>query len=193
MALAVINWNIAENRVWFARLSDTGTKISVELYLTAGNAQAQTDPQASGESTGYGTALEVVLTNDPQASAPVSLFQENYEWHVIVSGANGDGSKVFKVREFVELDEIAHPIYRTNAIIEARALAEINAHTHAKIIRNMPLGNHLPALEAGDIVRIQSTRRSLDEYGQVFEHRIIGTKDSLSSDVEAISFLELQR
>lgn len=191
MALEVINWNIAENILWFVRLADTGTEISVELYLSAADAQSQTSRQASGASTGYGQSLEIVLT--PDGNASISFFQESYTWHLIVSGDNGDGIKIFKVREFIELDEIAHPIYRTGAIIEARANAEINAHTHAKIIRNMPLGKHLPELEPGDIVRVQSSRRPLDEYGQVFEHRIIGTKDSLTSEVEAITFLGLKR
>lgn len=192
MALSIVNWNIAENRLWFVRLSDTGTNISVGLYLTAEDAQGQTNLQASGVSSGYGGALEVTLTAEPWA-ALVSCFQEGYAWHVMVSGANGDGTKIFKVKEFVELDEIAHPIYRDSELIGARALAEINAHTHARIIKTLALGIHLPALEPGDIVRIQSARRSIDAYGQVFEHRITGTKDSLTSEIEAISFLELKR
>lgn len=191
--LAIVNWNITENRVWFARISDTGTEIAVELYLTAEDAQAQTNIQASGESDGYGTSLEVTLSNESGASVPVSLFQESHEWHLIVSGANGDTTKIFKVKEFVEMDEISHSIYRSSDIIEARALAEINAHTHAKITKSLALGGHLPALEPGDAVNIQSVRRALNVYGQVFEHRITGTKDSLTSELEVVSFLELKR
>jgi len=191
--LAIVNWNIAENRAWFVRLSDTGTEISVELYLTLADAQAQTNLQASGESDGYGASLDVTLSNQSGASVPVSLFQDTYEWHLIVSGANGDTTKIFKVKEFVEMNEISHSIYRSSDIIEARALAEINAHTHAKIIRSLALGIHLPTLETGGVVNIQSTRRALNVYGQVFEHRITGTKDSLTSEMEAISFLELKR
>ena len=191
--LAIVNWNVTENRVWFARISDTGTKIAVELYLTLADAQTQSNLQASGESDGYGSALEVTLANESGASVPISLFQESHEWHLIVSGANGDGTKIFRIKEFVELDEISHSVYRTSDIIEARASAEINAHTHAKIIRTLVLGVHLPVLETGDVVNIQSTRCSLDVYGQVFDHRITGTTDSLISELEAISFLELKR
>ncbi len=190
MSLSIVNWNIDENHVWFVRLSDTGSKISVELYLTADDAQARTNRQASGESDGYGVGLEVTLVND---QGTVSFFQEGCEWHVTVSGQNGDETKIFKVKEFVELDEIAHPIYRTGELITARALSEINAHTHAKIIRSLGLGIHVPDLEAGQILRLQSTRRDLDETGQVFEHRIIGTTESLISEVEAVSFLGLKR
>ncbi|SPD72556.1 conserved hypothetical protein [uncultured Desulfobacterium sp.] len=193
MTLSVINWNVAENRVWYVRLADTGTEISVGLYLTSADAQAQTNVQANGESNGYGSVLEVTLSNQSGASVPVSLFQDSYAWHLVVSGANGDGSKIFKVKEFVELDEISHSIYRSTDIIEARALAEINAHTHARIIRSLALGVHMPALEPGDIVRLQSSRRSLDVYGQVFEHRITGQPNSLISELEAVSFLALKR
>jgi hypothetical protein len=193
MALGIINWNIAENRAWYVRLADTGTDISAGLYLTPADAQAQTNLQASGESSGYGSTLEVTLSNQSGASVPVSLFQEGYGWHLIVSGANGDGSKIFKVKEFIDLDEISHSVYRSSDLIEARALAEINAHTHARIIRSLALGVHMPDLEPGDIVRLQSSRRSLDVYGQVFEHRITGTPNSLISELEAVSFLALKR
>ena len=193
MVLGIINWNIAENRVWYVRLADTGSAVSVGLYLTSADAQAQTNLQASGQSEGYGSALEVTLTNESGASVPVSLFQEGYDWHLIVSGANGDGVKIFKVKEFIELDEISHSIYRSSDIIEARALSEINAHTHAKFIRSLILGVHLPSLEPGDIARVQSTRRGLDAYGQVFEHRITGTPNSLISELEINSYLELKR
>jgi hypothetical protein len=191
--LAIVNWNVTENRVWFVRLADTGTEISVGLYLTADDAQAQTDLQASGESDGYGASLEVTLSNESGASVPVSRFQDAYEWHLVVSGANGDSAKIFKIKEFVEMDEISHSIYRSSDIIEARALAEINAHTHAKTTRSLGFGSHLPALEPGNVVNIQSVRRALNVYGQVFEHRITGTKDSLTSELEAVSFLELKR
>lgn len=191
--LAIVNWNVAENRVWFARLSDTGTEISVELYLTLADAQAQTNMQASGESAGYGASLEIILSNESGATVPVSLFQDGYDWHLIISGANGDTTKIFKVKEFVEMDEISHSVYRTSDIIEARASAEINAHAHAKIIRSLVLGIHLPSLEPGNVVNLQSVRRALNVYGQVFEHRITGTTDSLISELEAISFLELKR
>lgn len=193
MALSIVNWNIAENIVWYARLADTGTGVSVELYLSQANAEAQTNLQASGESSGYGGSQEITLTNEPEASTPVSLFQESYGWHLVVSGEIGDPAKIFKIKQFVDLDEIAHAVYRNSALVEARAAAEINAHTHARITREIGLGVHLPQLDPGDTVRMNSTRRNVDDLGQVFEHRITGTPDSLTSEVEAVRFLELKR
>jgi len=93
----------------------------------------------------------------------------------------------------VDMDEIAHPIYRNSALIEARAAAEINAHTHAKIKRRLTLGVHLPELEAGGIVRLNSARRGANDLAQVFEHRITGTQGSLVSELEAVKFMGLKR
>src|SRR4030043_279373 len=123
MALSVVNWNITENIVWFVRLVDTGTGISVKLYLSQADAEAQTNLQASGESTEYGSELDITLDNEEGASTPVSLYQEGYEWHLIAAGQNGDPTKIFKVKEFVDLDEISHAIYRNSELITARATA----------------------------------------------------------------------
>lgn len=193
MALSVVNWNIGENNVWFVRLSDTGSGISVKLYLSQADAEGQTNLQASGESTEYGSDIEITLDNEGDASTPASFFQEGYEWHLIVAGQNGDSTKIFKVKEFVDLDEVTHSIYRNSALITVRAAAEIKAHTNARITRKTSLGVHLPVLEVGNISRVNSTRRGLNDLSQVFEHRIIGTPDSLVSEIEAVKFVELVR
>lgn len=190
---SIVNWNIAENIVWYVRLSDTDAAVSVELYLTQADAEAQTNLQASGESSGYGSALEVTLANEEDAATPVSIFQPGYTWHMVMAGQNGDETKIFRVREFVDMDEIAHPAYRNSQLLEARAEAEINAHTHARINRTINLGTHLPDLEPGDIVWIDSDRRGIDDLNQVSEHRITGTPESLVSEIDAVKFLELKR
>jgi hypothetical protein len=193
MALSIVNWNIAENIVWCVRLADAGTGISVELYLTQADAEGRTNLQASGESGEYGSDIEVTLDNESGASTPVSFFQDGYACHLVVSGQNGDATKIFKVKQFVDLDDIAHAIYRNSKLITARAGAEIKEHTHARITRNILLGGHLPELEPGDTARLNSTRRGLDDRSQVFEHLIRGTLNSLVSQVEAVRFLELKR
>jgi len=193
MAFSIINWNIAENIVWYVRLTDSGAAVSVELYLNQADAEDQVNLQASGESSGYGSNLEITLTNEEGATTPVSLFQDAYDWHLVVAGQNGDDTKIFKVREFVDMDEVAHPAYRNSALLEARATAEINAHTHARINRTVTLGVHFPDLDAGDILGIDSDRRSIDDLQQVLEHRIVGTPQSLVSEVDAVKFLELKR
>lgn len=192
MAFSIANWNIAENIVWFARLADSGADISVKLYLSQADAEAQTNMQASG-SCGYGSNKDVTLINESGATKPVSLFRDDYGWHLMVSGTSGDSTKIFKVKEFVNLEEISHAIYRNSSLITARATAEINAHTHAAIVRQISLGTHLPSLEAGDIARLTSTRRGLDDYGQIFEHTITGTPGSLISEIEVRKYLELKR
>jgi len=191
--LSVVNWNIDENIVWYVRLADSGSAILVEMYLTQADAEAQTNLQASGGSSGYGSSLEVTLTNEEDAETPVTFFRDEYSWHLIVSGQNGDDTKIFKVKEFVEMDEISHSIYRSGDLITARATAEINAHTHAAIVRNVSLGIHLPEIEVGDIAGLDSDRRGVDDLGQIHEHQIIGTPDSLVSDIEVRKYLELKR
>jgi hypothetical protein len=125
--LAIVNWNIAENIVWYVRLADVDGVISVELFLTQADAEAQTNMQASGSGS-YGTSQSVALVN-----------------------------------------------------------------THAAISRQIMLGTHLPSIEVGDIARLMSARRGVDDYGQISEHSITGTPDSLISDVEARKYLELKR
>jgi len=191
--LSVENWNIDENIVWYVRLADSGSAVSVEMYLTQADAETQTNLQASGESSGYGSSMEVTLTNEEEAETPVTFFRDEYSWHLIVSGQNGDGTKIFKVKEFVDMDEISHSIYRSSGLITARATAEINAHTHAAIVRNVSLGTHLPEIEVGDIAGLDSARRGVDDLSQVHEHQIVGTADSLGSDIETRKYLELKR
>jgi len=193
MSLSISNWNIAENTPWFVRLADSGSAVSVEMYLSQADAEEQTSLQASGESAGYGSDLEVTLENEEGAATPVSFFREEYSWHITVAGESGDDTKIFEVKEFVETDEISHSIYRNSALITARATAEINAHTHAAIIRNISLATHLPEIEVGDIAGLDSTRRDIDDLSQVFEHQIVGTPDSLLSEIKTKKFLGLKR
>jgi hypothetical protein len=193
MALSIINWNIDENRVWFVRLSDTGSAMLVELYLTQADAEARANMQASGESTGYGSAQEVTLVNEVGATVPVSFFREEHSWHIMVAGQNGDTAKIFKIKEFIEMDEVSHAIYRNSSLITARATTEIDAHTHAAIIRTIPLGTHLPELEVGQIMSISSARRGINDLTQVTEYEIIGTHNSLISTLKTSKYLELKR
>jgi hypothetical protein len=191
--MQIDNWNVAENNVWYVRLADSGAGISVELYLTEAEAEAQANLQASGESSGYGSNLEIELTNEEDATTPVSLFIEEYSWHLLVSGTAEDETKIFKLREFIEMDEISHSIYRNSTLITARATAEIEAHTHSAIIRDVVLGIHLPEIEVGQIVRLDSDRRGVDDLSQVYEQRIIGSPNSLVSELETRKYLELKR
>jgi len=193
MTLSIDNWNVAQNAVWFVRLSDTGGAVQAGLYLSAAAAEAQTGLQASGESSGYGSNLEITLTNEEEASTPVSRYQAEYAWHLKAGGQNGDSARIFKVNTFVELDEIAHPVYRNPSLISRRAAAEIDAHTHAAIVREMLLGVHLPTADVADIVRVNSARRGVNVLGQVDRHVIDGQVDRLTSTLTVSTYLELTR
>jgi hypothetical protein len=196
--LEIFNWNISPNRDWFVRLFDDGAGITAELYLSAVAASTQANLQASGSTGAYGQQLSVVLDNDAGATYPVSAFQAEYDWHLQVSGQAGDSIKIFKVREFVELPEISAAIYRSQDLIARRATAEINAHTHASIIRVAELGVHLPDADIGQIAQITSTSRGIDALGQI-DHMIIEGhvtdegEASLTNTIEVIEYQELTR
>lgn len=195
---AITSWNIDPNRVWWVRLSDAGAGIRAELYLTQAEAEVQTGLQASGTSAAFGTNQAITLTNDDMASYPVSLFQDVYSWHLLVSGADGDPVQIYRIKEFVDLGEINDPIFRNELLITTRGKAEIDAHTHATITKDIALGSHIPTLEPGDIVELASARRGKTELLQVMEHRIAGeVSDSgemkLMSSLVAAGYLALKR
>jgi len=142
--------------------------------------------------------MPVTIENDSGATHPVSFFQDAYSWHLKVSGQNGDPAKIYRVNEFVELEEISHPIYRNARLITTRAAAEIDAHTHATVRTELDLGCHLPELEPGDVLRLNISRRGKDENRQVIEHRISGEiggdgEAKLTSTVIVASYIELRR
>lgn len=196
--LSISSWNINPNRMWWVRLSDAGSAIRAELYLSQADAEAQTSLQAAGTSTGFGIGLPITLANESGATEPVALFQDIYSWHLLVSGADGDPVKIYRVKEFVDLDEISDPIYRNEDLIATRAKAEIDAHTHATITKDIALGSHIPTLEPGDVVQLASSRRGKTELLQAMEHRIAGEVSdsgemSLTSSLIAAGYLALKR
>ena len=193
MSLNITAWNIDPNRTWFVRLADAGSSISVALYTSEADAQAQTNPQASGSTSGFGSALPVTLTVATGAIYPVSLFQSAYSWHLAVSGSDGDTTKIFRIKEFVELDEIDHPVYRNAELIPLRAAAEINAHTNVKYTRSLQLGTVFPSITEGSIGILTSARHGISERGQVVTHTISGTHASLTSSIELVTHKALKR
>lgn len=193
MPFAIAAWNIDPNRVWYVRMADAGSNIAVQLYATQADAKAQTNMQASGVTTGFGSSLPVTLTNAGGAAYPVSLYQSTYTWHLQVSGADGDSTAIFRVKEFVDLDEIDHAVYRNADLIPIRAAAEINAHTHARYTRMIQCGLPILAAKEGAIGSITSARLALSEMGQVATHTITGTPSSLISELEIMTYKALKR
>jgi len=188
----IVKWNLAENREWFVRLSDNGNgEIAAGLYHTLADAQAQTNRQAYGYTAAYGSAVEMLLASD--IGGPVAMLQGEYSWHLAVNGQAGDAARIIRVGPFVELPEVSHSIYRDARLIERKAAAEIDAHTHGNRARTVALGIHLPELEPGQIARLNSARRGIDALGQVAGHRITGEPNSLTSELDLSFYLELTR
>ncbi len=137
--------------------------------------------------------MEVVLAADAIATGSVAMLQPEYGWHLKASGENGDAVRILRVGPFVELPEISHSIYRDARLIETRATAEIDAHTHVDIARTVTLGIHLPELEPGDIAGLNSARRNKNELGQVTGHRISGELNSLTNELDISFYKDLTR
>lgn len=193
MALDLAKWNLADNRQWWVRLADGGTGIAAALFLTEADAIVQANRQAAGTSAAYGSAVAIVLTIEAGATASIAMLQTEYAWHIKASGQAADPVRVLRVGPFIELPEISHSIYRDARLIERKATAEIDAHTHANIARTVALGTHLPTLEPGDTAQISSTRRGYDETGQITGHRIAGDLNSLTSGLDVSFYMELTR
>jgi len=194
MSFDVTAWNIDPNQDWYVRLYNGTTGIAVQLYNTQADAEAQTSVVATGLSSGFGTDKEVTFTTGTDV---VSLFQDTYSWHLKVSGLVSDPAKIYLIKRFVELDDIESAIFSNELIIPIRATAEIDAHTHAKVIYDIQLGSHLPTLVCGDVITLTSTRRNFSKMLQVLDSQIsYGTdknKSSLTTSIRATEFIELKR
>jgi len=186
LAFSIDDWNVNENREWFIRLYDNGSNIGIRLFHTQSVAESQSNIVDSGTAS-FGTEQECTLAGDTE------LFQDDYTWHLKVSGADEDVFKIFRIKPFVELDEITHSIYRSSALITLRAKYEVDVHTHATMTRDLPLGSHLPTLEVGDIIRLNSVRRDVNDLSQVSSHSISGNKNSITTQIETVKFVAVTR
>lgn len=188
----IVSWNINPNQDWYVRLSDGGIGITVALYDTLADAQAQANIVAAGISIGYGSDVEVTL------GIGVSFFQDSYSWHLRVSGTAGGTVQTYLVKQFVDLDEIDNPLFRNSALVTIRATAEIDEHTHGVISYNVDVGTHYTDLEPGDVITLSSSRRNLSKALQIFEHSISYSIDdtgqaSLQSNLTVNEYIALKR
>lgn len=190
MSFTITNWNINPNRNWYIVISDSGSDIQVDLYTTQSDAESSTNLVASGSGS-YGTGTQITLTMDASGTPEISLFNLSLEYHIAVTGGSGDSQKIFHIAPFVDLDEINNGIYKSSELIQARATYEINAHTHVSKNKSISLASPFSDVLAGDVVRIQSTRRDIDVLTEVDEFAIKGTQNSLTSTVETIEYEDL--
>jgi len=192
MSFSITGWNIDPNQDWYCKLSDSGTDILVELYTTQADAEAGENLTASG-STDFGIGSDVVLVMDAGGAPEISLFDAETTYHLKISGQDADETKIFHVSPFVDLPGITHGIYQSEGMISPRASYEINAHTHTSKIKSIGIANHIPAMQAGDVLRIQSTRLAVDVLTEITDLTISGTTDSLVNTVETIEYVDLSR
>ena len=194
MALAIVGWNVNPNIIWYLKLFDAGTGIGLTLYLSQSDLDSDSNVQASGVSSGYGTGVQLSLTNEPGATKPVEYFQDDLEYHALVSGAAGDPTRKILQKEFVDLPDIDDPIYGNEELIPIRATYEIDLHTHSTATLEFTLGVHKTGLEPGQIVNFSDARRTGGSFtGQAERHTITGDPNSLVSVVEAKQYYALRR
>jgi hypothetical protein len=173
MGLSITNWNIEENRDWYVRLFVSGGLIVVGLYEAQALAVAG-DPAAayavSSAGVSPGSDVPVVLT--PVGVHELNFFQEELEWHLSVSGAAIDPATVVKVAQFTDLPEIRDSIFVNEDLVQIRARAEIDNHTHARLPRDIAVETHYPSLRCGQIVEFTSIRRGKTQKSQLVARTI---------------------
>ncbi len=188
MTFAITNWNIEENVDWYVRIEDAGSDMTVGVYYTESDAQHDNNRVAQATGVAFGSDVEATLVAESGQS--ISFFQPEDTWHLKVTGENGDTGKVFKVNQFFDIDGLSHSIFRNTVLITLKATDEINKHTYANIMREVPLGTHIPDIIVGDVITFNSKRRSVDEPNQIHVHKIVG-RISEDSDVQLTSSLTL--
>ena len=63
MAFSVVAWNVLENEIWYVRLADNGSNISVKLFSSLADAEADQNPVAAGTTTGFGGTISVSVVS----------------------------------------------------------------------------------------------------------------------------------
>lgn len=198
MAFLIAAFNVEPNQEWFVKLSDSGSAILAELFLTQAAAQAGTERQAHGTSSGYGQAQEITLENDSGATVPVTgKYSEADAWHLKASGESGDPVKIFRMPAFEDLPDISDAIYLNAELGARRAKAEIDAATHLVKIRRVDLAVHLPLLESGETPRLNSAREAINELGQcdsfTISGAVSGQETKLTTSLEMRTYQAMTR
>jgi hypothetical protein len=186
---AITDWNLNPNRYWYVKIAQSGPGTGVWLFKTQDDAQAGTNPAALNENLDFGSDVSVVL--DPAVPDSISFFNAHLGYHLKISGADNDTPKIFQVAPFVDLEDITNSIYRSSALIRAKAVNEINRHTHMATKRQISLANHYPEIKPGDICRVKSEFKNLDALIIMEELTITGTENSLITGIESVEYSDL--
>jgi len=189
MGFSITDFNINPNQDWYVKISQDGSDILVELYLSEADATGGVDMVASG-STNFGTDSEVTLVMEEGSSVQISFFNSDLEYHMKVAGSDSDTTKTFHISPFVDLEEISHNLYQSQDLLTRRAVKEINEHTHTSLFKDLTLATLVDGLEINDILEIDSDFRGKTTNNIVNTITIIGTHNSLTCSLSAVEFLD---
>jgi hypothetical protein len=194
--ISLLNWNVYPNQLWYVKLiGDSGSGMTVELYETETDLNAGTNLVASG--TVDSETLEVVLSDS--LLVDMEFYYEDYTAHLTVSSIlSGTSTRSFKLKPLTDISEIDHAVYNNSNISISRGEAELDLHTYAILGREITLATHLPELECGEIVELNSTRRNKLEKSQVLSMTISGSASEdgtseLTTSINVANYLELSR
>jgi len=189
MPYSINDWNLNPNQQWYVVVKDIGSVMDVALYSTLADAQAETNIFAEADSVPFGSSQSVVF--EPVQSGSISFFNDELTYHLKVSGSDGDPEKIFSIAPFIDLPDINNSIYRSESLIQTRAISEINIHTHIKVIREIGVATHIPSIKVGDVCRVNSTRLGIDVLTNVEEVVIMGNADSLTNHLGTVEYTDL--
>ena len=192
----LLNWNVYPNQLWYVKLiGDSGSGMVVQLFETEADLTAGTNITASGIVDA--DTLEVVLSDS--LSVDMEFYYEDYTAHLTVSKLlTGTATRSFKLKPLTDISEIDHAIYNNSNISISRGEAELDLHTYAILRREIALGSHLPELECGEFVELNSVRRNKLEKSQVLSMTIAGSASDdgtseLITTINVANYLELSR
>jgi hypothetical protein len=194
--LTLQNWNVSPNQTWYVKVTgDSGSGMIVALYETLADMIAETNLYASGIVDS--DTFEVILSNE--SFVELAYYYEDYPAHLTVSKLlTGTAYRTFKLRPLTDISEIDHAVYNNSNITISRGQAELDLHTYGILGRSIDLATHLPELECGDVVELNSTRRNKLENSQVLSMTISGSQSDggtseLTTSIEVANYLELTR
>lgn len=181
MSYSITDWNLNPNILWFVKISDIGSEMQIDLYETEADAIAETNVIASS-AVAFGTGVVVIFAD--VAAYGISYFNSALSYHMKVTGIDGDTTKIFKIAPFTDLPDVNNSIYRSESLIQRRAIFEINKHVHVRNNMAIGLAGIVPGLKIGDVCRINSVGKSIDVLTVVEDISIVGTLNSLLTDVD---------
>lgn len=188
MSFEIRNWNLSPNIKWYVKVTQNTTNILIDLYLNADDALNSANVIASGTAD-YETDGDVVL--EQIATSPViSLFNSATLYHLMVYGTPEDATITYAISAFVDIDPITDNIYRSDDLVDAKSLSEINKHTHLSKLRDVALSKHNPLFAVGDQIEIPLNDSSVLTILE--ELTISGTVNSLTNQIQTIEYVDIK-